>query len=316
MEPEMSEHSSSTLHAHEVEPLTCPEALEELFADHLADEAAIFASEVCSPNSHEWSEVRRSREECTVFQAAALRHFLQRWLPAPVAADGLDWPLSASPSVVHVGYFDSSLKGATHNSTSLEGNGLSVSSCPDAWRQIARLGDAPAWVMQRHGSKFLDVHALTQSHREAVARWAIANCFAAQTPAARVSYDDPESGTRVSFLFDSADPAGDALARAEFEEQDEGSQPLFERVHVLGSSDLMIARVGFKVPLGLVEDMALTLFVEDVLHPLHAVDGVWWKDELAPELFSAPRGVIHPTALDAWTRVQLRAPDRLRPRAN
>src|SRR3989344_1364510 len=133
MEPEMSEHSSSTLHAHEVEPLTCPEALEELFADHLADEAAIFASEVCSPNSHEWSEVRRSREECTVFQAAALRHFLQRWLPAPVAADGLDWPLSASPSVVHVGYFDSSLKGATHNSTSLEGNGLSVSSCPDAW---------------------------------------------------------------------------------------------------------------------------------------------------------------------------------------
>ena len=64
----------------------------------------------------------------------------------------------------HIGTMKPSDKGRFHNKTSLEGNGLSVSEDPDAWRAIAKLGGFPTWSLTRDGSLFVDAHALQESH--------------------------------------------------------------------------------------------------------------------------------------------------------
>lgn len=55
--------------------------------------------------------------------------------------------------VFHVGLLDPSRKHANSH----EGSGLSVSLHPEAWRRIARLGDAPTYILRRRAARFMDV---------------------------------------------------------------------------------------------------------------------------------------------------------------
>ena len=75
-------------------------------------------------------------------------------------------PVIAFDTVYHLGTLDPSLRGKEGGAVggdSQEGHLLSVSTCPDAWRSIARIGgvDLHAMTIQEGGpALFFDIHAL------------------------------------------------------------------------------------------------------------------------------------------------------------
>lgn len=215
--------------------------------------------------------------------------------------DRISFPVVDLPELFHVGTFDETHKGVTHNTTSLEGNGLSVSLHPEAWREIARLGQDPVWKLTTSHAAFIDALSLEPEHWKAVTAWAETHGLAQKTEVVRVSWYDDEDDDRRYFEFDMAKP--DAMTRAQNEASEyEDCDVRIERFPSWSSTQQLNERIGFDVESSLVRDMILTLYVEDVLHPHANLQGVWWDEKLDPGMLSAPRGVIHTRALGTWQR--------------
>jgi hypothetical protein len=235
------------------------------------------------------------------------------------AGDGLEdpcapesWPTRSYESVFHVGSLKAQDKGTTHNRLSWEGNGLSVSRDPQAWRQIARLGGQPTWRLKAPAGSggFVDAHALTAAHWGCVLRWGVQAGYARSFEAIEVSWLDDELGGRCALVFDAECPREARDAHAEFEDRQEQDAQLRHVTSWRGAEALAL-RLGFK-PLGNVEALVLTLFVEDVLFALAPAGakphGTWWADALDVAAYSAPRGVIHKKAVSQWLHNAILAP--------
>lgn len=224
--------------------------------------------------------------------------------------------------VFHVGTLESLQKGLTHNRCSLEGNGLSVSVEPAAWQKIARLGGQPIWELQapsqtqQHGAGlgaglFLDIYELKSEHWAEVMDWALKNDLVERALLLEVSWLN-EDNLREYTLFDGTDPKGVRNAQEEVDarqEEDDTSEPRLEKRDDFKATAALNSRIGFEVDIFLVKDMAMTLYVEDVLHAAHGIQGCWWDDELDVYSYSAPRGVIHLKALQGWAREEVRSRD-------
>lgn len=292
-----------------------PSRLEDEFEAYISDEASIAASELCGPNSFEYEEVWESKQESDEFRASWLPGFLaQQGFGMVDAPGGLSWPVYGPRKVFHLGTMDPQIKGRTHNACSLEGNGLSISTHPEAWREIARLGGEDKWELCREGAKFVDLRSLGQEHLDAVIQWAQQQGLVEMVPVAQVSYDGeyPGEGFRTVAFFDMTCPEQQRMAKDELEAIEPEEHPRMETVDMPRATLAMNERVGFKVPMGHVGDIALTLYAEDVLHESLGLDGVWWEDDLSPADLSAPRGVIHLRALSSWQieKVQERSLER------
>lgn len=200
-------------------------------------------------------------------------------------------PLIRLAQLWHIGTMQAQDKGS--RGPSYEGRGLSVSLHPDEWEVIARLGGLPRWRLERPGAAFLDIHALTNNHRSAVREWAIANRWLEPRQRWEVTRFDNELGERVSTIFSSGPEA-----REEFNDlnDDNEGEPTYREILLDCPTPQMNARVGFTAPDINGFDLACTFLVEDTTN----LDGVWWADRLAPEIHSAPRGVIVPRAIARW----------------
>ncbi|WP_371436229.1 hypothetical protein [Polaromonas sp.] len=210
------------------------------------------------------------------------------------------WPTVDLKSVFHVGALDPSKKGQTHNSTSLEGNGLSVSLDPDAWRHIASLGGEQTWMLtQEKAASFLDAAQMSQEHWGDVMAWAQRVDLVEPTEIVEVSWFDDEAQSRVTCEYDAADIKSHETALMEMHEHQDMAARI-RNFNGFRSTPSLDQRIGFLVDVALVKDMVLTLYVEDVLYPTQRVQGVWWHAELDIYALSASRGVIHPQALAEW----------------
>lgn len=209
-------------------------------------------------------------------------------LPAHQRAARAVLPTISFDALWHVGTLDPADKGC--NGESHEGRGLSVSTCPDSWIEIHRLGGLPVWELAREGNRFLDFHALTPAQRAGVAAWCEREGFAVPGKAWEAAWRDAETEDVRWTLHDVR-----AEAEAQIEEESEAS---VTEVDVHRPTDLMQAFVGRKVdPVEMPDHMAAA-YAALVLD----IDGVWWEDEHDPERLSAPRGVIFPERLSAWSR--------------
>lgn len=210
------------------------------------------------------------------------------------------WPIIEVAELAHVGTLDPLLKGCTHNATSFEGAGLSVSNCPEAWRQIARLGDQPTWRLRKDGGKLLDVLKLDADQRALALAWAEKAGLLSPARIAEISYTDAEDGSTRTIQFDADAPDAAETIEAVMEMYQDDA-PTLKTIRGHKATKALIDRLGYQVPLGLAESLALTVFAEDVLAPELGIDGLWWEETLAPELLSAPRGVIFRGALASWS---------------
>lgn len=216
-------------------------------------------------------------------------------------------PLKILGQVHHLGSLQKSDKG--NRGDSLEGDGLSISIHPDAWRRIARLGGAQEWVASAAKLKIADGHQLLKQSLPAMLAWAEKAGLVKAREVWRLRTHDDEIGN-VEQLFDTEKKA---LAEVR------GMEPSEFKIKAINSfvpTAALLERlrrnprgVG-KACVTLEQDVA-TVWAQD-----HRLDGIWWSDRLSPATFSAPRGVIFLPALDkvTWESAAPAVPQVRRPR--
>lgn len=202
--------------------------------------------------------------------------------------------------VYHVGLLDAAEVGG-HGT--LEGDGLSVSTCPDAWRSIARLGGAPTQALSKPDARFLDVLALTDEQRSALLERARARGLLRWQGYYRAAWFDDELDATVSMYCRTVEEALAAVGVdwAEDAESAEGTAAL-ERVN---ADDVALEFV--EVPVGTAALERLHPHTSNASDPVVApdlalaavaaelgFDGCWWRERLDPVRYSAPRGMIWP----------------------
>lgn len=198
----------------------------------------------------------------------------------------------------HVGSFDPDEKRAG----SFEGSCLSVSTCPGAWRKIARGhvgGDCH--VADTSQIRFLDAHSLTEDGKEMILAWGVKEGLAEPCPIWTVSYYDDEMDDEIFFQLDDEDLAKQEAAEILDVDEDD---PCYEQkiASSIAFSDehkgtlLLYEQAAQNLPIhgnGNVLDLLLPLWVEKETD----LAGVWWEDRFSPETYSAPRGGIIPSCL-------------------
>lgn len=218
----------------------------------------------------------------------------------------LYWPVIRFEQLWHVGTMDQDMKGRTHNATSLEGSGLSVSCDPDAWIRIAKLGGNPVWELRVDGlgqpGCFVDTHSLDDAHLEVVQDWAQHTGLLEPCTLIVVSWYDSETDGTVEMVFDSSIEQERNRAQEELRSIGDEDATLTHRISWRASEKLN-ERTGFKIDLGNALDMALAAYIED--NDRQGIfSGLWWEETLDVANFSAPRGVILKDRVDAWSATQ------------
>ena len=219
-------------------------------------------------------------------------------------------PVVVVDSVYHVGTLNPELRST--NGGSLEFNNLSVSVCPAAWTEIARLGGMPTWQLSRTGGTFLDVLELRRRptlFTEAM-DWARAHGLYEVRNGYRVYHWDDEEGDWRFMLLPTQEAAeeeaADAVAARGCSLQDGGPDggPAVRPVPIRDGTPALAAMLGLGPEWSMedCDDLCLIAWVNAV-HP--AMDGVWWREELAPGSLSAPRGCIFPQTFARWATTEL-----------
>ena len=199
-------------------------------------------------------------------------------------------PVVAIPEQYHVGDLQGGGSKRSH-----EGGGVSVSACPESWREIARLGDAPVWLLRRpEGSLglFLDVHAAQGSPvGDCLDEAAIAAGLLRRSRLYQVTTTDEEGDEWVS-QYRSRREARDNL--------DEDISPKdIEVIDGLVPTKALVKAIGWESPLLNARVHAWRVLIDRYQPDL---DGLWWGDVFDPDGLSAPRAVILPSRLDRWVR--------------
>jgi hypothetical protein len=197
------------------------------------------------------------------------------------------FPTISLKDLYHVGTLDASKKG----DFSYEGNGLSVSTEPDAWRRIARgqvSGDT--YTATKQNNTFLDTHKLTSQQNNQIKQWAIDNGFLEQQETVTVSWYDDEMDDTLSQTFNSM-----ADAKAEHGDELEDYDVDIDKGGIVPTDKLKKATGQSRIEATGVLEYVLPLYAETL-----GLDGVWWGDDLDVNKLSAPRGVILPNKVKSW----------------
>jgi hypothetical protein len=187
-------------------------------------------------------------------------------------------------NLFHVGSLDANKK----REGSFEGAGLSVSTHPDAWRNIAR-GHVTGTTYQaiKPDNKFLNAGRLSKKDKKEITEWAIKSGLVETAKTYRVSYYDDELESEVYSDYETYE-------KAELEADD----PSYIQTISTGLKPTDKLKSLTRNP-----NMTMTGVLGYVL-PLYAeymeYDGVWWNDILDTSKYSAPRGVIVPSKIDTW----------------
>lgn len=214
---------------------------------------------------------------------------MRRW------TDERGFALCAFDALVHVGTLREKDKGI--RGPSLEGDGLSVSTCPQAWVQIAKLGGLPWFELRRPDNAFLDAHRLVPWSAQDIVRWGLDNAFVGQVTLWRATRWDDELESEVFSLHTNRD---EALA-----ESHDGAD--VRSVPGLAARPALAARMNQRVEPLQVEPLLQVVFAQDILE----VDGVFWDDELDVSRWSAPRAVLFRHRLPQWEVRQMRSEEPL-----
>ena len=201
--------------------------------------------------------------------------------------ESANFPTISVDDLYHVGTMDASKKG----DFSFEGNGLSVSTHPDAWKRIARgqvSGDT--YTATKPGNAFLDAHNLTKKHEQDITQWAIQKGLLDQQETVTVSWYDDEMDDTLNITFNSM-----ADAKAEYGDELEDYDVDVNKGGIVPTAKLQKTTGQSRIDATGVLDYILPLYAEQL-----DLDGVWWGDELDVHRYSAPRGVIVPSKVDTW----------------
>lgn len=198
-------------------------------------------------------------------------------------------PIKSYAIVKHVG----SMVASDKRRNSHEGAGLSVSRHPEEWQEIARgFVHGDTWSGKRSdGTKgrFADYHRITKATLADVERWAVEAGLATPTEIHCFSYEDDELECTRSFAF--------ATEEERDQEAEEHEDAEFFTEPGIAATDALREISRHDCGPGFATEMALLAYIDRETD----LDGCWWNDVLDVDALSAPRGVITPSRISAWT---------------
>lgn len=191
-------------------------------------------------------------------------------------------PTISAKSLWHWGDLD--IKDRYRNGVSLEGNLFSMSACPKAWQQIARLGGAPLHVRDQ-STELLDMHTVlfgtnrfAKDLRKLVEDWALAQKLVEYRDLYQISeFDDELEDYRIMEFA--------SLAEAE----NEASELDIEVVTIRKLVGTPILNRSHHQPEGNLLGFEYALIDWARAHVSDKVLGVYWDEKLDPLSYSAPR---------------------------
>lgn len=195
--------------------------------------------------------------------------------------DGL--PAATFSHVVHIGSLDADEK----RGWSLEGDGLSVSTEPEAWEEIAGLGGNQWWTLTKSNNVFLDAHELSDEQRDVINNWGVERGYLVKQDGWRIEWFDDEMDDTMSTVLDTEEEAREELDTMEVDQE-----PVLVEQLVAGPNFPDAAGASNA------DQVILSVWADE----MSDFDGVWWNDDLAPEHLSAPRAVIFKSRLAEWGR--------------
>lgn len=215
----------------------------------------------------------------------------------------IDVPLFPSKLIgdlYHVGTMDISRK----RSFSLEGDGLSVSICPNEWRRITRQTESGLWLLSKKDVKMLDYHKLSVRSVNNIVKWGIEKGLATKGVLYDVeSYIDDELCYSTYATYEEAINETDIpyLDEEDDEEEYKGQLNRIVKREGIIATDKLKNKVSVDIDVGDVVKHIVLLYSEYVLK----LDGVYWDDTLDILNYSAPRGVIFNSRLSSFSKTRL-----------
>lgn len=84
------------------------------------------------------------------------------------------FPLKKVRKAYHIGTLNAGDKDRDEkgNVTSYEGEGISITTDPQEWVRIAKIGGSPLWLCEKSSGTFIDNQKLTNEHRAIMQQWA------------------------------------------------------------------------------------------------------------------------------------------------
>jgi GNAT superfamily N-acetyltransferase/RNA:NAD 2'-phosphotransferase (TPT1/KptA family) len=192
----------------------------------------------------------------------------------------------------HVGTMDKS----QHRSGSHEGNGLSVSTEPDAWEQINEFTSGDHWKLTKAGNKFLNFHRMSKTQQKQLFEWGTQQGYVQPQNMWRCWQCSEEGEDAGYFEFPTLREALEEAGVVSLDEAEEAGIHIEEDKEGYIPTEKFNTRMGEKVEQAFVLDFLAMIYAEDVLN----LDGVWWQDRLDIPALSAPRGVIFNSKLPTW----------------
>ncbi len=189
------------------------------------------------------------------------------------------FPVLRLDTLYHIGTLNPLDLGRNAGRHSLEGHHLSVSLCPNAWRQIAKLGGYPLHRLQRTDSVFLDVLALTPDTLHTILSWACVQGLITAQTAWRAYYDEDGS----YFWCDTEDEARE-------EAEDVAEYPIWRATAALA------LQTGCQVDVC----QEATPWAIMAWAMAQGLDGVWWREDYDLCNHSAPRGCVFSDQVPFW----------------
>lgn len=169
---------------------------------------------------------------------------------------------------------------------SYEGQGMSVSRHPHAWRGLAQLsGDI--WEFDVPGNRFLDYHELSPEQRDELTRIALDKGYVRPETMWTVSYWDDEMEDTMQFFYSTQE-------EAEEEADGMGAEVEETSTYVATSSfpDATVTEGSVNF-----EQVLAAIWIAENAPEL---DGVWWEDNFDTLRYSAPRGVLSMHKIQEW----------------
>jgi hypothetical protein len=208
---------------------------------------------------------------------------------------GASVPLIHRDNVFHVGTLQVDDKDR-QNKPSLEAFCVSVSLHPEEWMAVARIGGAPTWALERPGSAWLDVLALSKAQEAAIIDWGVAEGYAAPTTLWRSWFYDSEADCMGYMQWND-----EISANNEIDEDDEASFIDSVDSHRLTPEGMALLERWRDDKTCL--DGLTILWADRVLAPqLPELAGLWWDEDYDIMFLSCPRGGVLPSRLDQFTR--------------
>lgn len=207
-------------------------------------------------------------------------------------------PVIKVETVFHIGSLD--VKNRGQRGESMEGHLFSVSTCPTAWKKIARIGGSPLHqISKEEGALFLDVLAVAQDAKlkAMIEDWSISQGMAQRKVLWKAWNYDSESENWCYGLYLSKDEASNEVDG----EEDAGPNGVgcVEPVETLIGTAALSDRVQIK---DLSSQDAFDYCAMTWAHEtMPKIDGVWWLETYEPEALSAPRGGIFPEKMDGFS---------------